>query len=77
MRDQTEFRGGVRRRPAPAPPPREAWDEGAMSTREVAEFYSCSTRTVYKMQLPYALLDGQRRYPRKLVVGRLSGGDHE
>jgi len=77
MGDQA-MRGAVRRAPDPDPLPAEDWEDGCMTTAEVAEFLGASRRTVYEMtrrgDLAYGLLGNQRRYPRKRVVQLLSGG---
>lgn len=62
---------------AQAPPeiPSEAWDEGAFTTAQAAEFLSVSPRTVFNYmasgRLRWAHLGRQRRIPKRDCVAAL------
>jgi len=73
-------RGCVVRSVDPAPPAREAWKEGALSPRALAEFLGRSRSWVFRGmangQIPYTKIDnGERRVPKSWALDFLAAGE--
>ncbi len=69
-------RSPIRPAPDPKPVPREAWEEGAFTASQAADFLGTSVRTVFNRmtsgELPWNRFGRERRIPKSFCVDLLA-----